>query len=277
MTKLYNAPATPTRLKMIDQALRDEIAEKSSYLAAKYPDVFDIDGPVENRHLTALENDALNHSILIECPRKRYTLTANGPKTAIRRKRKQLDAQIKEAWTWGKHDYLKHVQEGTYPLTEDLLLGISQRIEPGHAATYRRADIRVTQSFVVRPSHERVRDHIGQWLDRCKKLPPLEQAIHSHFTLVYIHPFLDGNGRTARMVQNVILRCNHLPPAVIKHGEREFYIDQLERALCAYADRQDRDEKISGAERAFYTYLASKVNIALEDLLENLEKNGSNQ
>lgn len=52
---------------------------------------------------------------------------------------------------------------------------------------------------------------------------PIEFASLAHFQLTWIHPFQDGNGRTARMLMNLILTSNGYPPALIKVEDRTQY------------------------------------------------------
>ncbi len=52
----------------------------------------------------------------------------------------------------------------------------------------------------------------------------------AHFELVSIHPFVDGNGRTARLVMNLLLMKNGYVPAIILKNDRKKYYDALEKA-----------------------------------------------
>jgi Fic family protein len=61
-------------------------------------------------------------------------------------------------------------------------------------------------------------------------LHPVERAALAHFRLVHIHPFVDGNGRTARLLMNLILIREGYPPAVIRRERRPEYYDALGRA-----------------------------------------------
>jgi len=50
-----------------------------------------------------------------------------------------------------------------------------------------------------------------QWLSTSKDLHPVELAAEAHYRLVTIHPFIDGNGRTARLLMNLILISHGYP------------------------------------------------------------------
>ncbi|MBU1148427.1 MAG: Fic family protein, partial [Candidatus Omnitrophica bacterium] len=71
----------------------------------------------------------------------------------------------------------------------------------------------------------------GKWLkSRGSKTNIIEYAAIAHFKLVHIHPFVDGNGRTARLLTNLILMKYGFPPAVVLKTDRKKYYDCLEKA-----------------------------------------------
>ena len=48
-------------------------------------------------------------------------------------------------------------------------------------------------------------------------------AALAHYKLVYIHPFVDGNGRTSRLLMNLILMQHGFPPVIIRKQDRLQY------------------------------------------------------
>ena len=56
------------------------------------------------------------------------------------------------------------------------------------------------------------------------------RAILGHFFFVYIHPYMDGNGRTARFIMNSMLVTSGLPWTVIPVERRSIYMAALEKA-----------------------------------------------
>ena len=63
-----------------------------------------------------------------------------------------------------------------------------------------------------------------------KKLHPIELAALLHHKLVYIHPFYDGNGRTARLAMNVLLmQAGYLLVVILKNDRKKYY-DALDKA-----------------------------------------------
>ena len=68
------------------------------------------------------------------------------------------------------------------------------------------------------------------WLQQGPDLHPVELAAEAHYRLVTIHPFADGNGRTARLLMNLILLMTGYPTAIIRKLDREAYLGALEKA-----------------------------------------------
>ena len=71
-----------------------------------------------------------------------------------------------------------------------------------------------------------------QWLNsgEASKLHPIELAALAHWKLVYIHPFYDGNGRTARLLMNLLLIRGGFPPTIIRLEDRHVYFKFIEIA-----------------------------------------------
>ena len=54
-------------------------------------------------------------------------------------------------------------------------------------------------------------------------LHPVRLSALAHYKLVYIHPFHDGNGRTSRLLMNLVLMQAGYPPVIIRRADRELY------------------------------------------------------
>jgi Fic family protein len=65
-----------------------------------------------------------------------------------------------------------------------------------------------------------------RWLGGAHDIP--ETAFKAHRELVGIHPFNDGNGRTARLLMNLVLARAGYPPIAIRPEDRPAYIAALE-------------------------------------------------
>lgn len=111
-------------------------------------------------------------------------------------------------------------------------------IDDENAGKYRNAAVEISGSDYKPPSPESVPSQMhefGNWLAQAsvsaKKLGSLEGllvAAVAHTWFVYIHPFIDGNGRVARLLMNVILMRFGYPIAVITKEDRLRYYDALE-------------------------------------------------
>ncbi|MBF0491658.1 MAG: Fic family protein [Deltaproteobacteria bacterium] len=122
-------------------------------------------------------------------------------------------------------------------LTEETLLKIHAHVLKGigdsNAGIYRQVPVRISGSRVVMPNPLKVpslmQDFVT-WLQGDLSQQAATIAAEAHFKLVSIHPFVDGNGRTARLLMNLLLMQAGYPPASIKPESRLEYIQALEKA-----------------------------------------------
>jgi Fic family protein len=56
------------------------------------------------------------------------------------------------------------------------------------------------------------------------------RAVLGHFIFVFIHPYMDGNGRMGRFIMNLMLASGGYPWTVIPVQQRAFYMKSLEEA-----------------------------------------------
>jgi Fic family protein len=136
-------------------------------------------------------------------------------------------------------DLVEALAAGHEPLTEHSIRQIHalilRTINDGEAGRYHRVSVRVTGSNYVPPDPSAVpplMHDFGLWLNsqEAQALHPVELAALAHSRLVDIHPFVDGNGRTARLLMNLILLSNGYPLAIIRNEDRSRYYDLLEKA-----------------------------------------------
>jgi len=95
---------------------------------------------------------------------------------------------------------------------------------------YRNVDISIKGSNHTPPSHIKVYDRMGKYFDFLAQdnNDLLEYISYSHLQLAKVHPFLDGNGRCARLVLNYELMKNGFAPVYILPEERNEYYNTLE-------------------------------------------------
>ena len=98
-------------------------------------------------------------------------------------------------------------------------------------AGYRRIPVYIRGSKHVPPGHESVRELMPAFFDLLRNEgSPEAGAVLGHFVFVYIHPFVDGNGRMARFLMNVMLASGGYPWLVIPVEKRGRYMETLEDA-----------------------------------------------
>ena len=135
---------------------------------------------------------------------------------------------------------------------------ILRSIDDANAGRYRNVPVRISGSPVVMPNPLKVPDLMEQfllWLTARNSLHPVAFAGEAHYRLVTIHPFVDGNGRTARLLMNLLLLMRGYPPAIIRPRDRLAYIGALEQAQLG-GSRSNFDALISkAADRSLDIYL----------------------
>jgi len=99
---------------------------------------------------------------------------------------------------------------------------------------YRNQDVRVINAnfkSTPAPYVKTDMDLLLKWYNQYKeKLHPLVLAVIVHHKFEKIHPFMDGNGRTGRILLNYILIKNSYPPIIIKNKGREEYLRFMRKA-----------------------------------------------
>lgn len=107
-------------------------------------------------------------------------------------------------------------------------------IDPENAGKWRKVRVFISGSRRVLPGPEKVPELIAgfvKWMaDNEGKLHPVEFAALVHQKFVYIHPFVDGNGRVSRLLMNLALMRSGWTLAIIPPICRAEYIATLEKA-----------------------------------------------
>jgi fido (protein-threonine AMPylation protein) len=109
---------------------------------------------------------------------------------------------------------------------------------PGEApGSFREHDIAAFPGGLVPPGHPLVPARMQDWLDQVRALHNdvddrhmMERLAGIHAGFEQVHPFLDGNGRTGRLLLNLVLCRLGYPPVVIQRRERDRYLAALRRA-----------------------------------------------
>jgi len=163
--------------------------------------------------------------------------------------------------------YIEGLVERGWEIDEATVLrlhGLILRGIEGDAAEYRTSGVRIAGATFQPPPSREVRamtlDLLGWLEENPEELTPIELAAIFHHRFVQIHPFAEGNGRTARLLMNAVLMRHGYPFIVnITHRDRGKYL----RALS---------EADTGNPSAFVNLVAMSVERALDIYLQALEE-----
>jgi Fic family protein len=151
---------------------------------------------------------------------------------------------------------------------------ILKGIDESFSGVYRNVRVRIVASTVILPNPLKVPDLMKdffKWL-KSNNLCPSHKAATAHLKFVSIHPFIDGNGRAARLLLNLVLLKNGLLPLIIRPRDRKQYINVIEEAQLT-GNTQNYDKfMINAYIRSMNTYIdmfdEKKVDIPINKLLK---------
>jgi hypothetical protein len=104
-------------------------------------------------------------------------------------------------------------------------------LKPADLAGYRNDQVYIRRSRHVPPRREAVRDLMPALFDLLKEEPDAAvRAVLGHFMFVYVHPYMDGNGRMARFLMNMMFSSGGYRWKVIPVERRKEYMEALEAA-----------------------------------------------
>ena len=206
----------------------------------------------------ALYKEAAKHS---------YSLEVEGEIEGRRQseqEEKEALLQIKEGW--------QHLKR--YGISVSSLAPLGHLIAPKkHTAPYFRNELIQFGPFFA-PDQEKVPQLVDNLVFRLglNNIHPVIRATEAHIELVRIHPYMDGNGRSARLVQNFYLHKEGYPAAIIPSSERELYISLMEDTLRDRDNIRSRFECPSKQEELLQEYFASKILSSVRRLEDELKK-----
>ena len=132
--------------------------------------------------------------------------------------------------------FLEGLVENNEPLSEwnikSLHRLILKNIDDENAGAYRSENVFISGAKHRPPEHFLVKEHmerlVAEYNEQWKQRHPIERAALLHGEFVKVHPFVDGNGRTARLFMNFEFIKSGYPPAIIKAEIRPEYYDVLD-------------------------------------------------
>ncbi|MFQ5660816.1 MAG: Fic family protein [Gammaproteobacteria bacterium] len=104
-------------------------------------------------------------------------------------------------------------------------------LKPGDLAGYRNRPVYIRRSHHVPPNYEAVSELMPTLFELIKNEKSSDvRIVLAHFIFVFIHPYVDGNGRMGRFIMNVMFAAGGHPWLVIPVEERDNYMAVLEEA-----------------------------------------------
>jgi prophage maintenance system killer protein len=212
---------------------------------------------LHNQKKAALQNDALNTSLYLEYPE--FRPRSRHQPGRFDREAKKLLKRLEGAWC-----YCINITEDTPLSIRDLEVIQGIIVEEGDLGL-RKGDVEIKGKLPF-PPYESVPAYLADALKNAENMRaqahPVEIAAYTHLHIAYVHPFMDGNGRTARMIQNYELHKQGYPPTVIRPPERELYFSLLENARAGITEENKKPQQ------PFFEFIAAKVQEGLEHILE---------
>ena len=134
-------------------------------------------------------------------------------------------------------NYVESIVSGKEPLSEWQIKNIHQlvlkNIDARNAGRYRQQNVVIAGASHTPPNFlhlPQAMTALMTWYQGAANLHPLQRAARLHVDFVGIHPFVDGNGRTARLLMNCELMRSSYLPAIIRVEQRLAYYDALDTA-----------------------------------------------
>lgn len=128
-----------------------------------------------------------------------------------------------------KKDYILNARD-----ILDIHSYVLRSIEEDYAGRLRNSGVRISGANFVPPNARKVPDLLDELIsfivENPQNLNDIELATVFHHKFVWIHPFFDGNGRTVRLVMNLLLLKVGFTPAIILSTDRKKYYSALNSA-----------------------------------------------
>ena len=136
--------------------------------------------------------------------------------------------------------YVEDIIKKEEPFSEWQIRNIHQlilkNIDDDNAGRYRQQNVLISGATNTPPDYTLLNDKMAHFVDwynsESSQLHPIERAAKVHADFVGIHPFIDGNGRTSRLLMNLELMKAGYPPCVITVENRLAYYEALDQWMA---------------------------------------------
>lgn len=136
--------------------------------------------------------------------------------------------------------YVEDIIKKEEPFSEWQIRNIHQlilkNIDDDNAGRYRQQNVLISGATNIPPDYTLLNDKMAHFVDwynsESSQLHPIERAAKVHADFVGIHPFIDGNGRTSRLLMNLELMKAGYPPCVITVENRLTYYEALDQWMA---------------------------------------------
>lgn len=132
---------------------------------------------------------------------------------------------------------LRELADTDTPLSVTAILDLHRLVTDhilGEPGQFRQGAVSIRGSLLQPPPAREVPGLIDQWLawldSEGRGYPPVVRAAIAHHGFLAVHPFLDGNGRTARLLLHLMLMRDGYPPALLLKEWRLGYLEALAQA-----------------------------------------------
>lgn len=258
-------------MEYIDKELAREIKDRRRYILSQ--DASNVALGKDKLERKAIERMSQVHSFRMEHPH--LEVPYNVPKNGNRREIKRGAAKLHRAFKWGLKNF--DPKEFDASFVREIAGRVLPEVYEGSAAVYRDTGTNITGASTTPPYPQKLitkeipnfEEGLKERLESSHDIDKLNSAIYAHFHIARMHPFVDGNGRTARILQDVILSDFDFPVPIIEVGERDTYYQILDKAVYDWKTQNNWDEKdlVTEGEHLFYTFMAGKVNSSLDHLV----------
>jgi hypothetical protein len=217
-------PGLPKSPKKIDSYLKhvDEISSTDAYHSLS------IEGfRVSAELIEQVKRNSWRPQASMQDHEQLNALTARGYYLAFKLVRQSLRRVLTkhDPATVASNDHMSWYRELFAPLVAAHLLRTVD------LAGYRHEQVFIRQSKHVPPRWEAVRDLMPGFFDLLgEEKEAAVRVVLGHFIFVYIHPYMDGNGRMGRFLMNVMLASGGYPWTVIPVTRKRDYLNSLELA-----------------------------------------------